>query len=62
MRTLHMQGGADELITQLPYAHQYHVDCIIKWLQMSHMCPLCRYPMPSVEKGQLPSNSLWRLG
>ncbi|XP_024184055.1 uncharacterized protein LOC112189025 isoform X2 [Rosa chinensis] len=36
----------DELITSLPCAHQYHVDCIVQWLKRDHTCPLCRYRMP----------------
>ncbi|PRQ53876.1 putative transcription factor C2H2 family [Rosa chinensis] len=36
----------DELITSLPCAHHYHVDCIVQWLKRDHTCPLCRYQMP----------------
>ncbi|XP_061988161.1 uncharacterized protein LOC133706638 [Rosa rugosa] len=36
----------DELITSLPCAHHYHVDCIVQWLKRDHTCPLCRYRMP----------------
>ncbi|KAK9925275.1 hypothetical protein M0R45_033604 [Rubus argutus] len=49
------QGGVDQLITPLPCAHHYHLDCIIPWLKTSHMCPMCRYPMPRVEEAG-PSN------
>ncbi|KAJ4963203.1 hypothetical protein NE237_023142 [Protea cynaroides] len=30
----------------MPCGHAFHGDCIIKWLQQSHFCPLCRFPMP----------------
>ncbi|KAK9925294.1 hypothetical protein M0R45_033622 [Rubus argutus] len=50
------QGGGDQLVIPLPCAHHYHVDCIIHWLETSHLCPLCRYALPTVEEGE-PSNS-----
>ena len=36
----------DEVV-QMPCSHLYHKDCIVQWLQTSHMCPLCRYAMPT---------------
>ncbi|CAB4320315.1 unnamed protein product [Prunus armeniaca] len=38
------EGGAE--VTRLPCLHLYHGDCIVQWLETSHLCPLCRYPMP----------------
>ncbi|KAF3448571.1 hypothetical protein FNV43_RR09284 [Rhamnella rubrinervis] len=29
--------------TCMPCSHLYHEDCILKWLQKSTLCPLCRF-------------------
>ncbi|XP_061999439.1 uncharacterized protein LOC133716798 [Rosa rugosa] len=39
----------DQLVTTLPCRHHYHVDCIVQSLEISHLCPLCRYPLPTME-------------
>ncbi|KAM6568902.1 hypothetical protein CsatB_016887 [Cannabis sativa] len=32
-----------EEVTQLPCKHPYHRECILKWLNTSKYCPICRY-------------------
>nr|XP_011458237.1 PREDICTED: RING-H2 finger protein ATL7-like [Fragaria vesca subsp. vesca] len=44
--------SVEQLLTCLPCKHHYHVNCIVPWLERNHMCPLCRYPMPTVEAGE----------
>ncbi|KAK8585949.1 hypothetical protein V6N13_050916 [Hibiscus sabdariffa] len=30
--------------SQMPCAHIFHADCIQRWLNQSHYCPICRSP------------------
>lgn len=37
-------------ITRLPCGHHYHLHCIVQCLEINHLCPLCRYPMPTGDR------------
>jgi len=38
-------------VTKMPCDHLYHHECIVQWLETSHMCPMCRHPLPTSTSG-----------
>ncbi|XP_070599048.1 E3 ubiquitin-protein ligase Praja-2 isoform X2 [Erythrolamprus reginae] len=36
----------EEIVTELPCRHFFHVTCITLWLQKSGTCPVCRHVLP----------------
>ncbi|KMT08894.1 hypothetical protein BVRB_6g136140 [Beta vulgaris subsp. vulgaris] len=37
----------EEEVTFLPCDHKFHTVCVNKWLKINHVCPLCRFELPS---------------
>ncbi|CAL5200230.1 unnamed protein product [Lathyrus oleraceus] len=41
-------GVSDDVkVSTMECGHMFHYNCIVKWLQTSHVCPLCRHAMPT---------------
>ncbi|KAM1799566.1 hypothetical protein ACFX12_033490 [Malus domestica] len=51
----HVDDDQSPLLARMPCKHLYHGDCIVQWLERSHLCPLCRYPMPTMPRCPTPT-------
>ncbi|CAN6348967.1 unnamed protein product [Urochloa humidicola] len=43
---------AGRRLRMMPCAHAFHEQCIFSWLRVGHVCPLCRYPLPTETEQQ----------
>uniref|UniRef100_I1R3W5 RING-type domain-containing protein n=1 Tax=Oryza glaberrima TaxID=4538 RepID=I1R3W5_ORYGL len=37
-------------LRKMPCEHYFHESCVFKWLQVSRLCPYCRFAMPAAEE------------
>ncbi|KAK9230676.1 hypothetical protein WN944_023648 [Citrus x changshan-huyou] len=42
-------GGSDHHhdVIRMPCSHDFHANCITKWLKTTNSCPLCRFKLPT---------------
>jgi len=45
-----MDFEAGSKLRVMPCSHYFHEQCIFSWLQLNHVCPLCRFPLPTEKK------------
>uniref|UniRef100_A0A0E0F9E3 RING-type domain-containing protein n=1 Tax=Oryza meridionalis TaxID=40149 RepID=A0A0E0F9E3_9ORYZ len=49
---------SDKLLRKMPCCHAFHESCIFEWLQVSRLCPLCRFALPTQAEAEA---GLWPL-
>jgi hypothetical protein len=49
---------SDKLMRKMPCCHAFHESCIFEWLQVSRLCPLCRFALPTQAEAEA---GLWPL-
>ncbi|CAL4989647.1 unnamed protein product [Urochloa decumbens] len=41
------QDGEEVTVMPCSHRHEFHPNCIVKWLKRSNTCPLCRHQLPT---------------
>ncbi|XP_051207714.1 E3 ubiquitin-protein ligase RING1-like [Lolium perenne] len=47
------QEGEEMRKMTCPGSHCFHESCILKWLRVSRLCPMCRFALPPEHEGHL---------
>jgi hypothetical protein len=47
------QEGEEMRKMTCPGSHCFHESCILKWLRVSRLCPMCRFALPAEHEGHL---------
>ncbi|PON90729.1 43kDa postsynaptic protein [Trema orientale] len=42
-----LSSRSQKVLLRMPCSHLYHKNCIVRWLETNHVCPVCRYAMPT---------------
>ncbi|KAJ4827685.1 hypothetical protein Tsubulata_043805 [Turnera subulata] len=37
-------------VTFMPCSYRFHSSCIQQWLKENHVCPLCRFKLPTDDR------------
>ncbi|RAL41171.1 hypothetical protein DM860_017720 [Cuscuta australis] len=50
--------GVNQEVTRMPCDHTFHGPCIVEWLGRRHVCPLCRFQLPTAAPAPAPGDDM----